>query len=168
MRKSTYFGISLALVGMGLVLGIQQASAQPSGPLPFLLVDNLDMTNINTMPGALPGFNNGSYSVNSAYSTNTFSQACPALPVNRAQSAGTPVTSFGSCGPRGLLGQFATPPPTASANYSLASARPNFTFNKGSLNFTPSASGPTTGQTSMGIGPGRPAGSVRFVPVGQF
>lgn len=50
----------------------------------------------------------------------------------------------------------------------LAGNRPDFAYNAGSLNFNELTSNNTTGQLDMGLAPGVPAGTKRYVPIGEF
>lgn len=51
--------------------------------------------------------------------------------------------------------------------YSVVEDRPDFSYRPTALKFIQQPTF-TTGQIGMGIGPGLPAGTVRYVPVGEF
>ena len=67
-------------------------------------------------------------------------------------------------GPGELNTGFAT---EQTSQYGIVTQRPDFKYNPNSLRFQAQNTS-TTGQLNMGIGPGRPSGAPRFVPVGEF
>ena len=57
--------------------------------------------------------------------------------------------------------------PVRNNKLEIAGQRPDFRYRPGRLEFE-SQDTHTTGQNGMGVGPGLPPGSVRYVPVGEF
>lgn len=57
--------------------------------------------------------------------------------------------------------------PGPLTGYAVVEDRPDFTYRQTALKFIEQPTF-TTGQIGMGIGPGLPVGTVRYVPVGEF
>lgn len=55
----------------------------------------------------------------------------------------------------------------AAQNLEIAAQRPDFSYHAPRLEFQPQSTH-TTGQNGMGVGPGLPLGTSRYVPVGEF
>lgn len=63
--------------------------------------------------------------------------------------------------------RISTGPVPPARSYGLAVSRPDFSYQPAALKYQKESSS-TTGQTGMAIAPGLPAGTVRYVPVGEF
>lgn len=67
----------------------------------------------------------------------------------------------------GLTPPPATPPAGSAFQVGIAALRPDFQYNAARLAYQQRNTF-TTGQITLAVGPGRPAGSKRYVPVGEF
>jgi hypothetical protein len=112
------------------------------------------------------------------------SQMMPPAPVNYVppttakKMAKMAVVAPGTgTGPQGKTSLIKTPvmPEPAGAmaitpqaqNLEIAGQRPDFYYHAPRLEFTPQTTH-TTGQNGMGVGPGLPPGTSRYVPLGEF
>lgn len=145
--KPTLNGKSLNLLQMNLSLA-------PSTGIVSLAFSASPSLNLAPGQPALPAVGYGGFSVN---------QSVPAAAAHYVPSGtSNPLSSSGLQPGPGF-----SAPAAGGPSFDIVTARPDFQYNAARLAYQQRTSA-TTGQITMAVGPGRPAGSRRFVPVGEF
>ncbi|GMU55990.1 MAG: hypothetical protein AMXMBFR33_51360 [Candidatus Xenobia bacterium] len=127
--------------------------------------------------GAAPTLSGKSLSMSSmsggaSAPSNVQSVPAKSMPVRSLMKTASLRTTSAKASPLVVSPSVVAPVPNVTApgpltGYSVVEDRPDFSYRQAALKFIEQPTF-TTGQIGMGIGPGLPVGTVRYVPVGEF